>query len=238
LSERKKTDHPDLFQLAAYAEDSLDEAARSEVGRHVAGCALCDLALKELARFETIEGDEELIGDAAWKSARFQMTARHRAATARKGNGLPNSREKKFLWRWMVPLAAAAALAVLFMPDFLWSPGSYTDRSSPLRGEEEAAAEILPVAPLGELAGPPEFFTWTPDKSFDFYTLRIFTRDLEPVYEETGITARKRAVTDTLLASLRPGTIYLWSVTGHTGLQQEAASPTARFTISENPPQR
>ena len=154
------------------------------------------------------------------------------------GEGASMHREKNFLLRWIVPVAAAAVLLVLVMPDFLESPGRYTDQPSPLRGDVQPAAGILLEAPLGELAGPPKYFTWKPDKAFDFYTLRIFTIELEPVYEETGITSRKRVVADSLLAALRPGVIYLWTVTGHTGLEQEAASPTAKFTISENPPQR
>lgn len=135
-------------------------------------------------------------------------------------------------------MAAAAVLLVLFMPDILESPARYSDQPSPLRGGEEVVTGITPVAPVGNLPGPPEYFSWNSDMPFDSFTLRIFTPELETVFEESGITSRKRVVADSLLASLRPGVIYLWTVTGITGLEQAAASPAVKFTIMENPPQR
>jgi hypothetical protein len=238
LSDRKRTDHPDLFELAALAEGSLGEEKAAVVGRHVVDCALCSLEMKRLERFESIDEDEDLITAASWDRAEAVLEAARRTPNLSGQYDVTDGNKKNHSWQWMVPVAAAAVLLVLFMPDLLESPARYSEQKSPLRGGEEIIEGITPVAPVGDLPGPPKYFTWNPDKPFEFYTLRIFTPELETVFEESGITSRKRVVADSLLASLRPGIIYLWTVTGHTGLEQAAASPSARFMIVENPPQK
>lgn len=238
MSDRRKTDHPDLFELAAYAEGSLDGKPQAAIRLHLTECALCSLEMKRLARFESIDEDQELMAEASWESAEAELATSHRASGFSGRKQSVSGNKNIFSWRWAVPAAAAAVLLVLFLPDVLESPERYSDQSSPLRGGEELVTEIFPLAPVGELAGPPEFFSWKQGKPFDSFTLRIFTPELEPVYEEAGITSRKRAVADSLLASLRPGKIYLWTVTGHSGVEEAAASPAAKFSIRENPPQK
>jgi hypothetical protein len=238
MSDLRKNDHPDLFELAAFAEGSLGEAAAASVGHHVAECAICALEIRKMKRFEGIEADQELLAASHWDEADTELEARF-AENIRPGIEKPVSKSpKRISWRWAASFAAAAVVLVILFPGLSTMSDGPGEGPSPMRGGEEKVAVLQASAPLGELVGPPEFFAWKTDIEFDSFSLRIFSPELESVFEKSGITAQKLAVKDTLLASLRPGKVYLWTVTGHTGLEPEAASDPARFHIMEFPPQK
>ncbi|MCK9997380.1 MAG: hypothetical protein KAH56_13985 [Candidatus Krumholzibacteria bacterium] len=238
MSDGRKINHPDLFELAAYAEGSLGVELSAAIGRHVSDCAICQLELKRMERFESIDTDEELLAASGWESAEADLEAGYRDKV-RPVMAAPDSVGKvRFSWRWVAPLAAAAIVVAIVIPGRFTGPGGYSDEQSPLRGGEETAVFIEPVAPLGQFTGPPEFFAWSASKPFDSFSLQVFSLKLEPVFEQTGIRSEKRSVSDSLLAALRPGQVYLWTVTGHTGLESEAASAPARFEILEFPPEK
>lgn len=83
MNDRNRTDHPDLFELAALAEGSLGEEKAVAVGHHVADCALCSLEMKRLERFESIDSDEDLITHANWEKARSELGAGPRLSPGR-----------------------------------------------------------------------------------------------------------------------------------------------------------
>ena len=238
MSEGRINRHPDLFELAAWAEDSLTGPGAAEVERHVAACPACRLELDKLERFGNIDQDAELAAAADWETVQDELSA---PVGDRISPGMASSTGRPGtapFWRWVAPVAVAAVLLVAFLPGILRDPKNISDTDSPLRGDGDSAEVIEPLEPRGEIAGPPRVFIWKSDEPFDSYALKIFTPELEPVFEQSGIRAPKRAVTDSLLASLRPGQVYLWTVTGQTGFETMTASAPARFEISDIPPQR
>lgn len=238
MSDLRKNDHPDLFELAAFAEGSLSAAASEAIGSHVADCALCALEIRKLERFEATDKDATLISESHWEEAEVQLASVYEENIRPKVFSTGPRRNGIFSRRWLVPVAAAAVVLAILLPRLpLMVEGPEGDLP-PLRGGGETMVVLNPMMPLGEMVGPPEFFAWTTETRFDSYSLNIFTPELELVFEEFGITTEKFAVTDTLLTRIRPGNVYLWTVTGHTGLQSEAVSAPARFEILEIPPQR
>jgi hypothetical protein len=73
MGKRKRSEHPELEQLAEHAAGRLDAAEAEVVRRHLQDCPFCRLELKRLARFETIATDEELLVEAEWSRARFAL---------------------------------------------------------------------------------------------------------------------------------------------------------------------
>jgi hypothetical protein len=238
MADDRRSNHPDLDQLAAFAAGELGAGEAEAVGRHLQDCVLCRLELRQMRRFESLEGDEKLQAEAEWSRARFALNrsyqdkiapAVRRAETAR-------PRHRGRIW-WFVPAAAAAVVALVLIGQDP-GPGPLSDGqpAGPVRGGETggpaALSQVLvPISPAGELEGVPERFTWRADREFDAFTLEIFTPNLQTLFRQEGIQGTEFIVTDSLRRRLAPGQTYLWGVQGHEGLNLTAVSKQGWFTF-------
>jgi hypothetical protein len=102
----------------------------------------------------------------------------------------------------------------------------------PVRGTPARAAEIELERPLGEVSDIPHVFVWNSSEKEDYYTLEVFTSDLDKVFEADRIRDTRWAATDSMRTLLREETVYLWSVTGHKGVERASTSPNGWFKIT------
>jgi hypothetical protein len=233
--------HPSWEELAAYAEGGLDAAERAALARHLEDCAECDLEVKRMTRFATIDTDEELLAEADWAAARPRLDAAWRdgigPALREAADPIPSLTKRletrRLRLAWIVPVAAAAAL-ILFA---ILRPGGGLDPlqdprlGDPLRGAAADTSLIAPLAPSGELEALPEQFTWSSAEDFDGYALELFTAELEILMRVEKIAASSFGAPDSLRRLLHEDRIYLWTVEAYRGLDRVAVSETAWFRV-------
>ena len=136
--------HPDPERLDLYRDGRLSDSDTAEMKRHIEECVLCRLELKRMARFEAIDADADLAGEAGWSEARERLERRFEreivlpAATRAGPAPEPRATEKRpprpFL-RWLIPAAAtAAAVLLIWAVDRSGGPESTRTGSESLRG--------------------------------------------------------------------------------------------------------
>jgi hypothetical protein len=137
----------------------------------------------------------------------------------------------------MAPAAAAAAvLLVFFLSDRVQRPGPASEDLGPLRGTPVDTTDITLVKPIGNVAAAPDVYEWTPRSKDDYYTIEIFTSTLDKVFEVARVPDTHWAATDSLKNILERDTVYLWSITGHKGIEPVTVSPNAWFKITDEQP--
>lgn len=236
MSNGKEQDHPALDILAAYAADFLggEESERMDV--HLASCPLCRLEVKRIRRFQSIDSDVELAGKANWQSARFKLERAFAEqvlpAVARRRPPVPEAAGRRFGPGWLAPVAAAAAVFLIFvyMERNAIPVTSPVSRFGPMRGGPSNEYGITLEAPLGELEGAPALFTWRSERENEFYALEIFTADLEPLHRVDRISGLSWSIPDSVSSVFEPDSIFLWNVQGFKGLESEVSSPNGWFT--------
>ena len=250
MTEKKLDQHIEVEQLAEFAAGQVVGAKRESVRRHLDECALCQLELRRLERFATIDSDEELLAEADWSRAQFELSrglqetilpeiAKQSRQSQQSRTDRTRARFRGSV-RWLVPAAAmAAALIFLLMPrESGHGPQLPGQGYDPLRNGGTVAQPIVLESPAGELATWPKLFRWRSETSFDSYTLEIFTPDLKMVFRQEQIRQVTYAATDSLQALLAPDQTYLWSVQGFTGLEASAVSANNWFKILTDPEKR
>ena len=241
MSGEANRSHPDIDALAGYASGELDDEVTR---RHVESCPVCRLELKRMVRFEHLETDGDLLRDAGWAAAqpRLERAFRNQVLPEVVPPTSPRRRERTSIWerwqiRWLVPVAAAAAvLLVVFQTDLVEKSRTPSEDLGPVRGTPVEAPDIVPEKPVGNIAAAPEVFAWTPQAKEDYYTLAILTPNLEKIFEVNRIPEARWEVTDSLKSILEKDAIYLWSVTGHKGVEPVTTSPNAWFKITDEQP--
>jgi hypothetical protein len=236
MNEKGIVDHPGVTRLADYKAGLLEPGDAAAVRGHIEGCPLCRLELKRLERFERIGEDESLLEEAGWRSAEIELEKAFRE------NVLPKVAERKVvkfggrrsmrLFGWLVPVAAAAAVLVLFVQLERVKPidGPYID-GGPMRGEPAGEYVIMLETPSGEMEESPAVFTWHSRREIDYYTLEIFTSNLVSVHKTGRIAGSEWSVPDSLGYLLTENVTYLWNVRGYWGLGHEVLSPSEWFRI-------
>jgi len=236
-----KRSHVAIETLAAFIEKRLAPEELEAVRRHLAECALCDLELKRLERFLTLDSDRELEEEARWRDAEPRLEAAFRGKTLPEiRRGAPAAirpvsemrrRSGARAIRWLVPAAAAAGFALfLFFAARTPSPQAPPARDNPLRGAPVEYGIAL-TAPVGEIAAAPERFAWRSSRANEYYSVEIFGADLKKIYAADRLADTTWAVPDSLKGLLKPRVIYLWNVKGYRGLERIDLSPNGWFKI-------
>ena len=221
MNEREHANHLDLDLVARHLDGELDNAADAQVRAHLGSCAACRLEARHLARFRSLAADTELVEEAQWERAR-------RLLDQQRPFSRPQVRHLPTRPRWAIPLAAAAALALLLVGvEHLEHPASQHAGApgGPLRGGPEAPATLVALRPVGEIAAMPDTFAWRDSGDHDSYNLEIYTADLQTVHRQERLTVPFFVAPDSLRAQLRAGTTYLWSVQGYHSLDAGDAAP-------------
>jgi len=236
MSDRSTRSHPDIETLANYIDDQLAASDAETTKLHLDGCPVCRLEIKRIERFEAIESDESLREEANWPAAQARLERAFR------DNVLPEVVERQSIsarpfwsrWqvRWLAPVAAAAALLIVFQIDRSRPPGTPADELGPMRGPTTEKLSIALEEPSGNIEQPPEQFAWRSARENDYYKIAIFTSDLTKIYEESEITESRWAASDSLKSLLEAETIYIWTVTGQKGVEHEVVSPNGWFKIT------
>lgn len=230
-------EHIDLDVLEEYLLGKLDEKESEAVRRHLARCTLCGLELKRLERFLVIDDDEDLSREAAWGSAERKLETAFKERIVPEA-GVPPARVARFprgtrLARWLVPVAAAAGVALLISHFSMRNetqaplPGSGVMRGAPAAVEYGIELE----APAGEIEEFSGTFRWSAKRRNARYLLEIFTPNLDRVHLVRNITDTTWTAPDSIKATLEPNVIYLWSVRGYEGLEHPVVSPNGWFRI-------
>jgi hypothetical protein len=126
--------------------------------------------------------------------------------------------------RYVVPLAAAATVALLFSGTILFvALRGRQDQGDTLRGN---VPPLQLLSPKGEVGSRPIGFVWHAAPDAVRYTLEVFTPAGDPVYTTT--------ITDTAVSlpanvPLTAGKVYHWWVTVQTAGGGESRSPVENF---------
>lgn len=236
MAENDLHGHLKIEELDDYMSGRLEPGGAARAKRHLDDCPLCRLEIKRMARFEDIESDNELAEEADWEAARFKLERAFKdrvlPVVVEKSSVERGARPSFFMPRWLAPLAAAAAVILMFV---------YIERASvlqdmyrdlgPMRGELAPEYEIILESPVGNIQAYPERFEWRSDVDSDYYKIEIFTSDLKQVYVVESVKKSEWALPDSIKARFEQGTFYLWSVKGYKGLEREVTSPNAWFRI-------
>jgi len=241
MSGEANRSHPDIDTLVGCASGEYDD---EDTRRHVESCPVCRLELKLMDRFERLETDGDLLREADWAAAqpRLERAFRDNVLPEVVPPASPRRRESTSIWerwqiRWLVPVAAAAAvLLVVFQADLTQEPPTPSEDMGPVRGTPVETPDIILERPVGNVAAAPEVFEWTPQTKEDYYTITILTPNLEKIFEVDRVPEARWVVTDSLKTILKRDAIYLWSVTGHKGVEPVTASPNAWFKITDEQP--
>ena len=233
-----RNEHLDLESLERYLLGKLDEREVEAARRHLEKCALCDLELKRLQRFASIDSDDDLARSAEWIYARRKLENAFRDTIAPSAAGKARERRIRFsrasvAARWLVPAAVIAAGLVMiahFSKREEFRGGEPVRRA--MRGAPPVRYGIELVEPAGEIHASPTVFRWKSERGDNQYTLEIFTPALARIYRAENIAGSTWTAPDTLGTILKPNIIYLWSVKGFKGLERAATSPNGWFRIA------
>jgi hypothetical protein len=246
MSDNANRIHPDIDTLAEFAAgESDDESTR----RHLEECHQCRLEVRRLSRFQeldALDADDPLLREAAWSTARTRLERTFREdvlAPVADGRAVPErARASRSIWerwqiRWLVPAAAAAAVLLLvFQTDWVRQAGTPSEDLGPVRGTPVESPDIVLKRPLGKISTAPDVFEWQTKIKEDYYSIAIFTSNLEKVFEVARVIENHWTAADSLKALLKDETLYLWSVTGHKGVEPVTVSPNAWFMITDETP--
>ncbi|MGD8412969.1 MAG: hypothetical protein PVF33_01980 [Candidatus Latescibacterota bacterium] len=238
MSDEERRNHPDMETLAALAAGTVED---EEAARHLESCPECRMEIIRLRRFERLSEDGDLVNEADWSVAKPMLDRAFREKVlpeiVRPADDTPRPREPfwtRWQVRWLAPVAAVAAVLLLvFISGRIERPGTVTEDVGPVRGAPVDAPDITLEKPAGEIAAPPYAFEWKPQTKEDYYTIEIFSSHLDRIFEVTPITGTRWVASDSLKSILQKDTVYLWSVTGHRGVEPVTVSPNAWFKISD-----
>ncbi len=239
MTEHKSGEHPDLLQLSNYAEGDRKEPEAGMIREHLDGCVLCRLELKQIARFNTIEMDKELLQKAEWERAKSQLG---KFREEKFGAVALDDRSKKktprfgpLQLRHLVPAAmVAAAATILIVVNTGRGPSAplFSPSDNVLRGEDSAGYEITLEGPHGDIRTLPAEFIWSDAGSFSSYTLEIFRPDLTVVFRQEEILESRFDISPSLQNFLLPGEEYIWRVLGYRDFEAAIISRNLAFRIS------
>jgi hypothetical protein len=228
--------HPELETLLAFAAGECPAEKAGPVAAHLESCVSCRLEVKRFQHFEAQGEDPVLDENTQWDRAELEL-ARAWRDEIKPAIGLAPPPVRSFRaprWAWLVPAAAAATAAFVFLQPTTTSQLDHSGgpESTVVRGAGEVAApQITLQAPLGESDRSPTEFAWQTELDCTSYTLEIFTADLVLTFFETGIADVSWQATAELAELLEPGTTYLWSVRGYRDLQVVGESENGWFQI-------
>ncbi len=231
MTDKNARFHPELSRIADWSAGLLDGEEARAIRAHLDGCPACRIELRRLGRFQGIDSDGELEREAGWYDARIKLERAFEerilpaVVSARR-----TSRTRWFAFAWFAPVAAAAAVLLVFMQLERNSPGR-SPASGPLRGGAGFEYGIMLESPVGEIAQTPEQFAWHAKGGKDYFAVEIFTSQLSSVCRIDRIEDSYWSVPDSLRTLFEPGTIYLWHVRGYRGLEREVVSPNGWFRI-------
>lgn len=189
---------------------------------HVGSCPRCQSERALWASFESRAGaDEDAVAWIAEEARRRLFPSPHPAATA--------ARWRTALPAWSLSLAATLLLAVggyLLVRE----PGADVARTDGATVYRTAAVE--PLAPLGDLAAPPEELRWRPVDGAVRYDLRVLEVDGTEVWRGST-TATAIAVPSEVRAAALPARRLEWSVTAVDAAARPVAAPaSASFRVA------
>jgi len=138
---------------------------------------------------------------------------------------------RRLHWRPLAPVAAAAAVILLFMA---WpqSEGPLTNqvphRDSPAAGEV-APVLVAPIGPTPEVAA----LVWTRVAGADQYRMTLYDAEGSVVWREMTVDSTV-AVPDSI--SFQSGLSYLWKVEARVGWDLWESSALLEFRVEREPP--
>lgn len=229
--------HPDLDRLGLYVTDQLNVTEAAKVERHVAQCAVCHAEAARLKLFLTSDQDADLNAAALWDETRFKLDRSYQdqvKPTLEPEHEALTSTPSIFPWhKWVLPMAAAAVLAMLLLgPGAEFFTGAPEDRGQ-LRGDGPLAKVIHGLQPAGLIHEAPDHFIWRSEGEFESYTLSIFTPDLDVIHQQTDIPDTTYAVPDSLAGLFTTEGTYLWEVKGYRGLAEATVSSMVMYELSD-----
>lgn len=202
-SDEATADCLDDETIAALADGMLSSVARAAALPHLAACSRCRMAVASVAR---ALADPDV--------ARSITAARQ-------------SSPRRF-YRFALPLAAAAALALLFARPRTPPDDGLTHRAPTITAE----AAPSPESPVGRVAEA-NTLRWTAVPGADRYRVTLFDAEGQVRYE-TDLAGTVTVLPDSVVVV--PGRPYLWKVEARTGFGRWSASELTEFTVAGRSP--
>jgi hypothetical protein len=194
--------HPSEADWEHLAMGELPSAERETLLDHVVRCAACAQIYRGLQDLEA--GAREFDPGVPKKAA---VVLPFRPAVA-----------------WSVGLAAAAALVIAFLLPLRRLPSASDDAVRSPTAQTPTA-----IAPVGDLAAPPDSFRWTPLAGSDRHRIELSSADGERVWTSADVDGSQAARPAEI--RLAPG-VYYWRVVAVPDPDRRLASPVASPTVS------
>ena len=212
-------EHPSEEAWEGLACGELPEDERLALVDHVTGCARCARIYRALSELEA--GARSLGGAPAGPV--FAVPPDDRPAAAPKRYG------------WYAGLAAAAALALVFVGVRGPSAPSPDPSGSPPPVRAAQPASVVLLAPLGEVDAPPPEFRWAPVDGAVSYRLELLDADGERIAAQEVVQPRAGWPGSVPPSQASAGGRYYWRVVAALERGGSVASELADFEVVAAP---
>ncbi len=212
-----------------FGKKSVEEKAK--LLTHIIACAEC-LPLLGAAQELSTQGDAILkkLEHTDWEKLDVRSLKRQARAELQSLRAQRKARKSGFLPILRIPAIVATACALLLI-SVLWlvrAPRTEDRERSP--GEWQ----VLLLEPRGEARLGSLVFEWTLLKGAQSYTLEIFDKLLNLVYQSVPLTQGNFTLPEGLSRGLERSEVYFWKVSAHLEDHQSIESEFGKFRIKKN----
>jgi hypothetical protein len=221
-------------ERAAVIELFLGEKSVEEKSRllsHIMTCAEC-LPLLAAAQELSTQGDAILkkLQGTDWEKLDVRSLRQRARAEIQSLRARRKARKRSILPKLRIPAIAATACALLLISVLLLVRAPRTDD----RERSPGQWQVLLLEPRGETKLGSLVFEWTLLKEAQSYTLEIFDKLLNPVYQSAPLTRKSFTLPDNVSCDLVSGQVYFWKISAHLEDNQTFESEFGKFRIKKN----
>jgi putative zinc finger protein len=212
---------PDVSQIAAYVDGTLEPEHHEQVERHLADCEACGGLVGELCRGRNASANEpvpELV-----------------LARARRLGKAPRDRWTRFAPHLMAAAIAIVSISVLVHFLQVPEPVSESQVSTVLRTTRNIPSSAAPLRVLSPIAGETVatdqlLFHWTSVPGIRYYEVHIVTDSGELVGDQRVTTTEWRPSAE---LQLRPGNEYFVRIDAHASESKVVSSVHVPFSVAD-----
>jgi len=210
-------------------EKSVEE--KSKLLSHIMACAEC-LPLLGAAQELSTQGDAILkkLEGTDWEKLDVRSLRQRARAELQALRAQRKARKSSFLPKLRIPAIVATACALLLISVLLLV------RAPRINDRERSPGEwqVVLLEPRGETKLSSLVFEWTLLEGAQSYTLEIFDRLLNPVFQSVPLTQGNFMLPEDVSRGLERSEVYFWKVSAHLEDHQTFESEFGKFRIKKN----